>query len=66
MADVTAAYKPHPRKQHQNYLVPGARDDDDYVDYHDIWNDKPPTQLVKEHKQVCVWFYCSIFTCLVN
>ena len=27
-------------------------EDDDYVDYHDIWNKEPPKALVNEHLQV--------------
>ena len=44
-----------------NRLANMQVEDDDYVDYHDIWNKEPPKALVNEHLQVTIaitFFFC--------
>uniref|UniRef100_T2MEZ5 Breast cancer anti-estrogen resistance protein 1 n=1 Tax=Hydra vulgaris TaxID=6087 RepID=T2MEZ5_HYDVU len=45
------AYSPHCRERKNNpgNLVLPDTNDDDYIDYHDIWNNEPPKELAQEH-----------------
>ena len=49
------AYLSHNRRNHNNNLlaVPGVGgDDDDYIDYYDIWSKEPPKDLLQQHPKV--------------
>ncbi|XP_066930177.1 breast cancer anti-estrogen resistance protein 1-like isoform X1 [Clytia hemisphaerica] len=49
MADAYGSHKTT-RNHNNNLLTPQLPvDDDDYVDYHDIWSKQPPKELMRQH-----------------
>ena len=54
MAEAYGSHKTKTTRNHNNNLLAPQipADDDDYVDYHDIWSKQPPKELMRQHAKV--------------